>query len=186
MGLSLDMLRLVDARIAAAAQKLTAVGTVTEVQGTIAYVAFDGSSLPMPVKYVAGLTLAADSRVTLTRYGGDWVVTGSFNRAPTTITPTLLNGWSNFGSGHAPAAYWQGSDGAVHCEGLIAGGTVTSGTVLFQLDPGFRPAAIIPFPAVSASGFARLDVGADGTVKTNTGVSATYVSLSGIHFLARQ
>lgn len=75
----LDLVRLIDARIEAARQKWTATGTLVERQSqSRATVTFDGSGVPVPVKVLGHVPTRADSRVTLIRYGSDWVVTGAF------------------------------------------------------------------------------------------------------------
>lgn len=186
MALPLDLLRMVDARIRASAQALTKTGTVVEVvDSSTVRVAFDGSSSPMPVRYVAGLYLAADTRVTVTWHGA-WVVTGSYQRMPTVLAPTLLNSWVNYGSGYAPAGYYKDLSGMVHVEGMIKDGTTTSGTNLFNLPAGFRPAERMSFAAASVSVIARIDVLADGNVQAITSVSSGFLALNNVHFLARQ
>ncbi|WBB94172.1 hypothetical protein [Verrucosispora sp. WMMC514] len=78
----LDLLRLIDARIEAARQRQTAVGTVHSRQSTSrASVVMDGSSLEVPVKVLTHVVPQPGSRVTLTRYGSEWVVDGMFGGA---------------------------------------------------------------------------------------------------------
>jgi hypothetical protein len=74
-----DLVKLIDARIEAARQRWTATGTLVERQSqSRATVTFDGSSVPVPVKVSGHVPTRADSRVMLTRFGSDWVVTGAF------------------------------------------------------------------------------------------------------------
>ena len=61
------------------------------------------------------------------------------------IAPTLLNSWTNFGSGTAPISFAKSLDGFVTVTGCITGGTTTVGTSLFVLPAGFLPTGIMKF-----------------------------------------
>lgn len=74
------LVNLVDARIAAHKAKTRDVGTFVTMDSGYAMVAFDGSSLALPCKYVAGLALVPDTRVLVELYGSDWVVTGQLSK----------------------------------------------------------------------------------------------------------
>ncbi|MFJ8690272.1 hypothetical protein [Micromonospora wenchangensis] len=76
-----DLIRLIDTRIQAARQLVTAVGTVADVSGTAVTVAFDGSQVPVPVKAHAHVQVYPNARVTLIRNGSDWVIVGVFGGA---------------------------------------------------------------------------------------------------------
>lgn len=103
---------------------------------------------------------------------------------PVIFAPTLLNGWVNYGDGFATAGYIKGPDNRVHLSGLIKGGTVADGTVIFTLPEGFRPLQKEIFIVfISGGGFGRVDVNDNGNVVAKI-VNATYTSLSGISFLA--
>ena len=105
--------------------------------------------------------------------------------APVTFAPTLLNSWVNYGEGFAPVKYWKGPDNMVHITGLIKNGVTSDGAVIFTLPAGFRPTfkeILIVF--VSGGGFGRVDVNDNGSVVAKI-VNATYTSLSGISFLAK-
>ena len=94
----------------------------------------------------------------------------------------FANGWSNFGSGYAPAAYWKDEDGIVHLEGLMKGGTL--GIAAFVLPPGYRPAANRIFPVFSNSTIGMIQVLSDGSVQpmaVGTASNASY-GLDGISF----
>ncbi|WP_146605722.1 hypothetical protein [Micromonospora craterilacus] len=76
-------MRLIDARIRAARDRQTAVGTVqASLSASRATVTFDGSALAVPVKVLAHASVQAGSRVALTRYGSEWVVVGAFGPPP--------------------------------------------------------------------------------------------------------
>ena len=69
--------------------------------------------------------------------------------------------------------------------GLIKSGTVADGTVIFTLPQGFRPKQKQIFIVfISGGGFGRVDVNDNGSVVAKI-VNATYTSLSGISFLAK-
>lgn len=81
-GFSVDMLRAIDERIAGWRERVTAVGTVTSRSATRTVntldVAFDGSAMSVQVKQFAGVMARAGDRVGLVKFGGEWVVVGSF------------------------------------------------------------------------------------------------------------
>ncbi|HWT40016.1 MAG TPA: prepilin-type N-terminal cleavage/methylation domain-containing protein [Dongiaceae bacterium] len=57
----------------------------------------------------------------------------------TRVTPTLANGFSNWGGVYAPASYVQDSTGRVDVQGLLTPGTLTNGTVIFSLPSALQP-----------------------------------------------
>lgn len=116
------------------------------------------------------------------------------------ITPTLANGWVNFGGGYATVQYMR-KNGMVYVKGLAKSGTLNA--TIFTLPPGYRPAEHRNFASVTNSittgaasaGTAhthlvvgvggRFSVNADGTVSLNSGTgSNALISLDDIHFLA--
>lgn len=102
---------------------------------------------------------------------------------PATFSPTLQNGWANYGDGFTAAEYWKDSDNVVHVSGLIKDGGTADGTVIFTLPVGFRPGLKQLFPSTLSSGIGRIDVNDNGNVVAKI-VNATYTSLSGISFRA--
>ena len=105
--------------------------------------------------------------------------------APLTFAPTLLWGWVNYGDDFAAAGYCKGPDNRVHLQGLIKSGPVADGTVIFTLPQGFRPKQKEMFIVfISGGGYGRVDVHDNGNVVAKI-VNATYTSLSGISFLAK-
>lgn len=120
-------------------------------------------------------------------YGSAAAVNGwtLISGTPVTFAPTLLSGWVNYGDGFAAAGYHKGPDNRVHLQGLIKSGTVADGTVIFTLPEGFRPLQKEIFIVfISGGGFGRVDVNDNGSVVAKI-VNATYTSLSGISFLAK-
>lgn len=92
--------------------------------------------------------------------------------------PTLQNGWTNLGAGYAtPRVIKNGN--VVHVEGIIKGGTTTSGTVVFTLPTGYRPKARVITVVASQAGSATVDINTNGEIATSVGWSTpTWVSLS--------
>lgn len=103
----------------------------------------------------------------------------------TWIAPALGAAWVNFGSTWETAGYMR-AGGVIYLRGLIKSGTVTAGTVLFTLPVGYRPSSDKHMDTVSNGVHAVLNVMANGQVKINASVSASYLSLAGIIFRAEQ
>ncbi|WP_045740863.1 hypothetical protein [Actinoplanes rectilineatus] len=80
MAYSEDLITIVDQRISLAGQTTRATGTVVDVDtsGPGATVLFDGAATAMPVKILGSVFARQGHRVTLDKYGKDWVVTGAF------------------------------------------------------------------------------------------------------------
>jgi len=109
------------------------------------------------------------------------------------IYPSLQNGWSNYSSsvgGFQRAAYWKDKNGTVFVVGMIRYGTTstTSGTVLFTLPAGYRPASEHTFTCAtsSTSNPARIDVNPDGTIQGHGNLNTQWTSLAGIAFKAEK
>src|SRR6478609_8422663 len=80
MTLNFVMLDLIDARVRAATDRHTAMGTMSErTSATRAMVTFDGSSVAVPVKMFSDVLAMQGDRVGLIRIGTDWVVVGAFS-----------------------------------------------------------------------------------------------------------
>lgn len=86
-------------------------------------------------------------------------------------TPTLLNGWGNYGGGYAPARFRKLPSGIVIIQGLIQGGSTGSSFPSFVLPAGYRPNGRLIFrPRTNANSASdRLDVDSDGNVIMHTG-----------------
>lgn len=100
-------------------------------------------------------------------------------------TAPSLNVWTNFGSGNVPAGYLIDALGFVHIQGIITGGTTTTGFTIFTLPVGYRPTSLQIFAAPVASGsglVALFTVDTSGNVKvynswsgiTTVGLVATF------------
>ncbi|NES77323.1 MULTISPECIES: hypothetical protein [Okeania] len=96
-------------------------------------------------------------------------------------TPTLQNGWVNYGSGYNSAGYFKDSLGIVHLKGLVRNGTANT---IFTLPVGYRPAAReLHSVATYNNTIGRVDIFSNGRVQRISGSSA-WVSLDGITFRA--
>lgn len=94
-------------------------------------------------------------------------------------TPTFQNGWAD---GSIPFAYKINSEGLVKFAGIVAGGTATTGTVIFTLPVGRRPERTVVFPVVdNDTAFGSVGITATGDVVILAG-SNTKLDLSSIAF----
>lgn len=99
------------------------------------------------------------------------------------ITPTLTNGWTNYGGTEATAAYRKTSYGEVRLKGTIKGGALTA--VAFILPLGFRPPNIRRFAVDSNQSPAFVEVYPSGAVALVAGSNAA-LSLEQVSFLVGQ
>jgi hypothetical protein len=105
--------------------------------------------------------------------------------------PALLNGWTNYGSGFAPAGYTITEDGWVRLRGLIKGGAIgtTLDKPIFQLPASpinYRPAVRQLFqvaspPPTTDPKMGRIDILPDGKAYALYGTNG-WMSLDGISF----
>ncbi|MHA7580094.1 hypothetical protein ACX12E_06825 [Paenibacillus vandeheii] len=107
--------------------------------------------------------------------------------SPAWITPTLLNGWINYGGSYVPIRF-QRENNIVVIQGMLKAGVMTSGTVLFILPVGYRPKSRLSFTVFAYPNvLVRVDVWYTGEVILSTTITANdYMSLTGISFLAEQ
>lgn len=106
---------------------------------------------------------------------------------PERITPTLLNGWVNVGSGSSTAGYYKDTLSHVHIRGIVTSGS--SNSFVFKLPVGYRPKESRNFIGVyygASSGVLSclVAVGTDGAVMVVFDYPPNWVSLDGISFLA--
>lgn len=78
---------------------------------------------------------AVGDRVLVAAQSGDAVLLGAVG-ATAWQTPTLLNGWENYGASWYGAGYLRDASGFVHLRGLIRNGT--AGTAALTLPAGYR------------------------------------------------
>ena len=82
------------------------------------------------------------------------------------ITMTLLNGWVNFSTAYAPAAYRR-MNGVTWITGVIKSGSSVAGQAIANLPVGFRPNGFIMRASMGPSGypFALEIAGATGNLQ---------------------
>ena len=91
--------------------------------------------------------------------------------SPAIFACNLQNGWSHYESGFREAFYYQTQNHIVYIDGVICGGTTASGTLLFTLPAGMRPAnTVIRTIMTTDSSYAAIYLATiyiytDGTVK---------------------
>lgn len=111
---------------------------------------------------------------------------------PGWITPTLLNGWTNYDlSQYDPVGFYKDDFGQVHLRGMITGGASSPGIVLFRLPLGYRPLKHIAASTVGSSdgdivGSAVLLVAPNGNVTIMRGSVTGFLSLIIPSFQAQQ
>lgn len=94
--------------------------------------------------------------------------------------PILLNDWYNqSGSEWNIAKYYKDKQGIVNLEGVLTG--LGANNLLFILPEGYRPLRRSLFTVVTASGWGRVDIFANGEVKLMSG-TFQQISLDGISF----
>lgn len=92
---------------------------------------------------------------------------------------SLLNGWSHYGRGYAPASYRVDEEGTCTLTGLLRAGKRHA--ELAKLPAECRPAERVILNAEAGTGGAtRLDVEPDGTLRWVEGDRGGWVSLAGI------
>jgi hypothetical protein len=100
------------------------------------------------------------------------------------LTPTLENGWVDYGGSQAEATYRKGG-GEVLLRGTVKSGTMAQ--PIFTLPAGYRPAATIGFGVVSSAGagdaFGSVLVNAAGQVVPVAGGN-TWLYLDEVRFWA--
>lgn len=99
------------------------------------------------------------------------------------ISPTMLNGWVNYGSPWSTVGYYKDSSNTVRLKGLVKSGTAA--TAIFVLPVGYRPIENTHGICVSDTLPASFYVYANGEVRHRTGGTG-YFSLDHISFKADQ
>jgi|GEM_PF-420605 len=103
----------------------------------------------------------------------------------TFITPTLLNNFTNYGNGHATAAFYKDKMGRVFLRGLVNNVNNPNGLVVFTLPVGYRPSTSgrLVFTTLSNNALGRIDIQANGDVQVTMG-TAGWIGLDNISFKA--
>lgn len=92
-------------------------------------------------------------------------------------SPTLQNGWVNYGGSYPTLQYTRDSDKVVTVRGLVKSGTTTGGTVIANLPLGYRPPGQELFTVASNDDFGRVDVTTSGNIIVQS-VDNTWVALN--------
>jgi len=125
--------------------------------------------------------------ILVTRHFGAAQITADkvdLSAQPAWITPTLVNGWADYGSGFSPIRYMKDSMGFVRIRGMVKSGTINA--TMFTLPVGYRPVGTSMFVGMSGGGAVRIDITATGAVATVGGAAGTqsFTSLENIVFKA--
>jgi N-acetylneuraminic acid mutarotase len=100
------------------------------------------------------------------------------------IAPTLLNNFTDYNGGFAPAGYYKDKLGIVHLHGLVNNAGNPNGLNIFVLPAGYRPSSgKIIFSAMNNNGVSRIDILTDGSVQVQAG-AAGWFALDQISFRA--
>lgn len=103
------------------------------------------------------------------------------------IKPTLLNSWVQYADlRYAPLGYYKDDFGFVRVQGMIGGGVVTTGTIIFKLPQAYRPAKSFKLVVSATNAYGEIEVTSDGNVTVASIITNTYVSLDTIVFKAAQ
>jgi hypothetical protein len=94
-------------------------------------------------------------------------------------TPTLLNGWVQFGAPYPTVQYYKDSIGVVHLRGCVKSGTI--GIPITVLPVGYRPGYSCSFSTPSNTGVGIMVVQTDGTIMPAVGSNSSLL-LDGISF----
>lgn len=97
---------------------------------------------------------------------------------------TLLNSWTDFGSGHPVPGFRLDPDGYVSLRGMVTGGTSATASIatLPSTTPAVRPPYSWSQAAVSSEVGCRISVFSTGTVSASGTVSTAWINLSGVRF----
>lgn len=109
---------------------------------------------------------------------------GTVDLAPVEFprSATLQNGWVPFGTPFASPGYYRDRD-RCYLLGMIKNGTITPGTVLFDVDAGYEPTAALRALAAGSNAAVSIDVLANGNVVLGDSafeVGTAWLSLDGI------
>ena len=86
--------------------------------------------------------------------------------------PTLGGGWSDFGGGFQTTRFRRLPSGLVTIQGMVTGGDVTTGTILFVLPADMRPDGILIMNTYGSDNIAtRTDIEVNGEVRVIAGWS---------------
>jgi hypothetical protein len=135
-------------------------------------------------------TNAVDTYIGLNEIASGWTVPindlGATGTKGTRNALTLLNSFTNTGTGFATASVIKDKDGRVTLEGLLSHAGAASGTIVCTLPTGFRPVSahriIVEGTISGAISPMYLEITTDGNVKMVSSGTVTSLSISGVSF----
>ena len=84
--------------------------------------------------------------------------------------PTLGGGWTDFGGGFQTTRYRRLASGLVTIQGMVTGGSLATGTILFVLPADMRPTGILIMNTYGSDNIAtRTDIEVNGEVRVIAG-----------------
>lgn len=101
----------------------------------------------------------------------------------------LINNWKNYSQYTGSFQYTEAQaqklpSGIVVLSGLVGDGTITLGTVITTLPPGYRPDTDILLPTLNGNNYRSLTIQANGDIVVRGGWIASFITLDGIAFPA--
>jgi hypothetical protein len=93
-------------------------------------------------------------------------------------TPSLQNGWVNYGSGEQTMRYRKDSNGTVWLQGVIKFGTTTSGTLILTLPAGYRPGLTLNLTGLANNALCNFKMQSNGQLVTRAGWAANFTAIN--------
>ena len=130
----------------------------------------------------ARIDVQADGGLNLVDGDRAWLSLDTISYMPdgryTRTTPTLQNGFTNYGGEYAPASYLQDEFGRVYIQGLLANGNRANGTPIFTIPANLRP-SLYQHHASRSGTFSHLGISADvGLLAKGDGSGAYSINAS--------
>jgi hypothetical protein len=144
----------------------------------IAYNSFQADSANTTYNIKGSVALPSTSQITGNTFEGALVAAADDNDPEKWITPTLVNGWADFGGPYGGAKYRVLGNRVLELSGLIKNGSAVP-SIAFTLPAGARPAFSRRTATASNAAYGDIEVDTAGNVSVKTG-SATWVSLDNI------
>lgn len=135
--------------------------------------------------YTSSSGFASMSQKMLIRGNGNMSISGKIENEAQQ-TPTFQNSWGNYATGYAGAKFYKDKENRVQLSGGVANPSPVTGSVIFTLPVGYRPAEHLTYHVDALGGSsARVTIFSTGEVifnSSNANNQYAYVSLSGISF----
>lgn len=181
--------------------ELVRLATVTGGTSTTVSVRFDGESVASARAYRKLYAPAfVGDRVVMLRAGTTWVavarIPSGVTNSPDTgwIEMSLQNGWTNLDPSSFDSAAYRRLNGMTILRGMLNGGTRTGGTVIANIEAGFRPSlggsgqtshTDVTAGAPTADGSSpRVNIRENGDIAVNYLPATSWISFTWITFPA--